>query len=1335
MKRALLFLSIMTFILGLLLCELPQDPSKIVENSGVELAIDSLSADSSGIYRDTIGDSISFHVYRRLGDLIDSFVIDFGGDTTIVFSTDEFQEDTFDIGYIFTSTGSKPIGIAMYRIDGTVRTIDSVIIIDIVNRFPGFLEGKPDTSYAMNDGDSITIPLRATDTDGESLTLFIGEKNVPDSTTMEIVGDTSLVVAAPTNSAGDYFITVEVTDTVDTVAATIRLSISDKTPPDPPVFKGPSIVTTTTPTWEWESGGNGGSGVYRYVLDNNDFSGDKSTETDTTAFISPSSLIEGTHTLFIQERDSSGNWSKTASWAILIDQTGPDAPQVAGTTPTNDRTPTWTWIGSDAEEPAFRIKLDSAKFTADDTAETTATSFTPGYELPEGDHTLYVQEKDEAGNWSATGSFTISIDVTGPQPPTVSGTTPTANRRPVWTWTANGGGKGYFRCALDSNVFSGNELFTSALTYIASADLAEGEHTLYVQEQDTVGNWSSSDSFAVTIDVTPPEAPSFTSKTAQDTLQPEWTWTSGGGGSGKYRYRLDNDDLAGITPIATTSFRSPTNLAEGPHTFFLQEIDSTGNWSTVVSQVIVVDTTPPAAPDVTGDVLTNNPRPTWTWTAGAGGDGTYRLKIDDNDLTSDSVSSDTTAYTPDADLTEGAHRFYLQERDAAGNWSKTDSFMTSVDLTPPGAPTVFGSDTTNNVKPIWSWSSGGNGIGEYRFKLDSDDLTNDATITTGTNFSPESDLAVTDHTMYVQERDAAGNWSAGGSFTTTIDTAAAGAPLVTAVSPTNDLTPTWDWITGGGAKAYRYKLDDANLSSGATETNDSSFTPVEALSTGFHILFVEENDGFDNWSSAGFFMVEIDTVPPSPPSVSGVSPTNDLTPTWSWESADGAGAFRFKVDDDDLESGASETGETSFAPSSDLAAGSHTLYVQERDAAGNWSATASSAIVIDTTPPAAPVVSGATPTNDRTPQWTWASGVGDGNGTFRYKLDDGDFAETTEHQYLPGADLSEGSHTLYVQERDDAGNWSANGEKTIAIDATPPGPPTVTGAALTNDPTPTWTWTAGGGGNGSYRFKLDDADLTSGATSTTSTSHTSPAALSEASHTLYVQERDDVGNWSSSGSFAITIDVTKPGKPAFISGTTGSPSGSKILAWVWQSGGDGNGKFHYRLDLASWGAEAAVTTYTSSSLTEGLHTLSVAERDDAGNWSDSVMHAIYILPAPSSLDAELYLSKAGSGVKLTWTNNALAYDSIFVYRLSLDCEIRCKAVKIKSLIKGTAEFLDTKVDTCESYRYYVAADRKDVGSTSSPWSNDILFGTPELCKGFIRIIPQIPIDPILINKE
>ena len=112
------------------------------------------------------------------------------------------------------------------------------------------------------------------------------------------------------------------------------------------------------------------------------------------------------------------------------------------------------------------------------------------------------------------------------------------------------------------------------------------------------------------------------------------------------------------------------------------------------------------------------------------------------------------------------------------------------------------------------------------------------------------------------------------------------------------------------------------------------------------------------------------------------------------------------------------------------------------------------------------------------------------------------------------------------------GSLGAN--KAIVIDTTAPALPIVSGDTPTEDTTPTWSWVSGGGGNGTYRHKLDDSDLTSGATTVTALSFTPEAALTEGLHTLYVQERDEAGNWSSSGSFGITVNINEA--PVFTEG-------------------------------------------------------------------------------------------------------------------------------------------------------------------------------------------------------
>ena len=86
---------------------------------------------------------------------------------------------------------------------------------------------------------------------------------------------------------------------------------------------------------------------------------------------------------------------------------------------------------------------------------------------------------------------------------------------------------------------------------------------------------------------------------------------------------------------------------------------------------------------------------------------------------------------------------------------------------------------------------------------------------------------------------------------------------------------------------------------------------------------------------------------------------------------------------------------------------------------------------------------------------------------------------------------TQGNHSDYSNEvTDPIGSGSA------------PGTPIVSGTTPTRDTTPTWTWSSGGGGSGTYRYKLDDSNLSSGATQTTATSYTPSAALPAGSHTL-----------------------------------------------------------------------------------------------------------------------------------------------------------------------------------------------------------------------------------------
>ena len=114
------------------------------------------------------------------------------------------------------------------------------------------------------------------------------------------------------------------------------------------------------------------------------------------------------------------------------------------------------------------------------------------------------------------------------------------------------------------------------------------------------------------------------------------------------------------------------------------------------------------------------------------------------------------------------------------------------------------------------------------------------------------------NTFTITGYDGAGNFS-NTTINIVFDDIAPSSPVLSATTPTTNTTPTWTWISGGGGLGdYRYKLDDSDLSIGATETSTASYTPSSPLSTGVHTLYVQEKDNADNWSLSGTKTVSIE---------------------------------------------------------------------------------------------------------------------------------------------------------------------------------------------------------------------------------------------------------------------------------------------------------------------------------------------------------------------------------------------------------------------------------------------------------------------------------------------
>jgi hypothetical protein len=287
---------------------------------------------------------------------------------------------------------------------------------------------------------------------------------------------------------------------------------------------------------------------------------------------------------------------------------------------------------------------------------------------------------------------------------------------------------------------------------------------------------------------------------------------------------------------------------------------------------------------------------------------------------------------------------------------------------------------------------------------------------------------------------------------------------------------------------------------------------------------------------------------------------------------------------------------------------------------------ATGSIIVDLTPPTAPAVTAATPTN--APSWTWSGGgSADGANIYRYSLDGGDWLCPAAQPALSySATLADGtSHSLEVQERDLAGNWSAvttGSTASLLVDLTPPAAPSATVDAstttvvrynsidYTNNQTPTVGWAAVDGAS-RYRCSVDDGSWQDIAACSFTT-----ATLTNGAHSLAIQAGDAAGNWSASlpsastWSWSFTVEATNPSAPV-MSGT--SPTNNTTPTWSWSGGGNGIGLFRYQFAGGAWSAETSATSYTpASALAEGSYLLAVEERDNMGDWSAAASKTIVV---------------------------------------------------------------------------------------------------------------------------
>ncbi len=563
------------------------------------------------------------------------------------------------------------------------------------------------------------------------------------------------------------------------------------------------------------------------------------------------------------------------------------------------------------------------------------------------------------------------------------------------------------------------------------------------------------------------------------------------------------------------------------------------------------DIVPPGKPIVRVNPVgpTKELRPTWSWASASGGAGSYQIVLDKNIFDSSAMALSDTLFKPAVNLVAGVHYLYVRERDAAGNWSLPGSAQVEIDTTGPAAPKIIGTSPTSTV-PRWTWSTGGGGgAGVFRSRLGDANFPAGSPESTDTLYLLAGAVSGTAYTLYVQERDAAGNWSPAASLPIKYDLT---KPTVTISLPqasgtfiisTDTVSVKGSCSGPNGIAKVEYTVDGGVAVPVTLGTNGSwslvSLTVANARTT---VIKIVVTDNLGNTGDASISILRDSDLPSPPVSLSSpASPTNLATASWTWSSgSDGAtgsglnGKYQWK-----LNSGAWTNVSGTAATAVTLAEGSNTFSVQEQDLAGNWSIAANSNVVLDTKAPDAVTFTGIDGgyTASATPTWTWSPSTTNGGiAKYTLKLDAGAEFEWTTTTFTPTTALTDdATHTLTVKQQDQvAGVTGAPKSFSYKVKVNPPSAPTVKSAAnvanngLTNNPK--FTWTSGGGGNGKYRVRMNAETTyrTHPQTGGTQTDWSLASTDADGTYTIHVSEQDDLGRWGPEGDFAIQLDRTGP---------------------------------------------------------------------------------------------------------------------------------------------------------------------------------------------------------------
>ena len=700
-------------------------------------------------------------------------------------------------------------------------------------------------------------------------------------------------------------------------------------------------------------------------------------------------LAEGTYQVIATATDALGNVGNDPTTnELVIDTTDPVVTVDALTT--NDTTPQLTGTVDDPTA-TISVTVDGNGYVATNNGDGTWTladnAISPA--LAEGTYEVAVSATDAAGNTGNDGTtLELVIDTTPPSAPVVNPLT-TNDNTPILTGTYDSADSAGLSVTVDgttyvlgtdaelTNVVDDWTLDLSAITPIGDGTYevtATATDAATNQATDVSSNELVIDTVGPTVTVTP--------LITNDTT-PIVTGTFDSADSASLSvevnsvvYVLGTDpELTNVLDAWTLDLSAITPLAEGTYQVIATATDALGNvGNDPTTNELVIDTTDPV---VTVDALTtNDTTPQLTGTVDDP-TATISVTVDGNGYVATNNGDGTWTLADNAispALAEGTYEVAVSATDAAGNTGNDGTTLELViDTTPPSAP-VVNPLTTNDNTPILT--------GTY----DSADSAGLSVTVDGTTYVLGTDAELTnvvdDWTLDLSAITPIGDGTyevtatATDAATNQATDVSSNELVIDTVGPTVTVTPL---ITNDTTPIVTGTFDSADSASLSVEVNSVVYvlgtdpeltnvldawtldlSAITPLAEGTYQVIATATDALGNPNTdASTNELVIDTT--SPVVTVNALTTNDTTPQLTGTVDDPTATISVTVDGNGYVATNNGDGTWTLADnaiSPALAEGTYEVAVSATDLAGNppGSDGTTLELVIDTTPPSAPVV-------------------------------------------------------------------------------------------------------------------------------------------------------------------------------------------------------------------------------------------------------------------------------------------------------------------------------------------------------------------------------------------